>query len=232
MTTTRTDIEELVREAVEEILPVEVLVEVTDEETAAALDDYQQELDLAKRAEYGSETYVTSEILRRMMIRRGIMFEYSKRWSDQEGAEGRLSLDDVPEESKEGFVEALEEASERAPTGYGELLEGYVALTGGLLDDMSYVTHGDPVAGDDVRVVCEHDDRQFEAVLETEDRRADVDGLGELLNRVVAETTDADRRFCWTDVDLAYTVGVWFVEDVPCQMLDAYYAGALNSAMT
>lgn len=232
MTDTRAEIQERALATVDDTFPVEMLTDATDEEIEAALDDYQRELNLEKRAEYASRMYVTSEILRRVMVERGIMFEYSKRWPDTEDVDDRLSLDNVAEEAKKDFVAAIEEAEEQAPIGYAELVEGYVALTGGLLDDMSYVTHGDPVAGEDVRVVCEHDDRQFEAVLETADRRADVDGLGELLNRVVAETTDADRRFCWTDVDLAYTVGVWFVEDVPCQMLDAYYAGALNSAMT
>lgn len=98
-----------------------------------------------------------------------------------------------------------------------------------MLDDFSYLTQGDPVAGDAVQIRCEHDGRKFEDTIGPSDHDIDVDAVISLLNQVVDETTEANRRFVSGTVSRSANVGVFFLDRVPRRQVPAYFQAAKAS---
>lgn len=207
-------------------VPSAVLSDLTEDELDAAIDALGAER-LEFVDEHGGELYATSEVFRHVMKHRGVMVEHSQTWPDPRDVEEKFGP--LSEETRERAEAAFGDAMEMGPSGYGELLDAYRTLTDGELADLTYLNEGDPVEGEDVRLVVEHADRRFETTLPTTDREVDVGGLVELLNEVLDATVDTDERFGWSNVHGEHTVGVWFERDIPCQMLDTYYQGALYS---
>lgn len=112
---------------------------------------------------------------------------------------------------------------------YGELLEEYAAITGGVLDGLGYQVHGDWSVGEDARVVVELDGEHVENELSYAGDWMDVDGFLRLLNRLIRDATDEPRRFDLFDVDTGQVANVVFARPEEAEALQTYFEEALEA---
>lgn len=188
---------------------------VADDEIETVIDEHEADYALADRYETFGETYVAAQLIFRVFERKGVALRHDEEWVGADrGLVELAERADIDEEDREVLSDVEANAERWAPEDYDELLADYVALTDGLLDDLSWDVEGDRRADDTVQVGCERDGHQFETELDAEGSEIDVDGLIELLNRVVAETTDDDRRFALIPTWMSTNAHVFFVDDV------------------
>lgn len=190
-----------------------------DDEIAAAIDAYADEVALEERFEGLGETYLAADIMIRLLERRGIVLRHASEWAG-EGAD--LGAVDGPGGDVRENLEDLQAAGDRyAPASYDELLGRYIGLAGDVLEGTEYEVEG---TDDTVRVVCERDGRQFEATADA--GTVDVAPVLSLLNRVVEETTLDDHRFVRIDPLVGSDVDVFFVEERAVYTLENYFTYA------
>lgn len=200
---------------------------VEDAEIEAVLAQHEAEFDLPERYETYGETYIAAQLIFQVFERHGIALRHAEKWADADRTlENLANRLDLNEETRDQLSAVDETIRQNAPAGYDELLEAYGNLTDGLLNDLSWMIEGDRHGNGSVRVICELDGQRFERGLDAGET-VDVDGLVELLNHVVAETTDDDRRFTPIPTWISTDAHIFFVEDV--QMFENYFSFARAS---
>lgn len=205
--------------------------EPTDEEIAAVMDAYEADgPSLAEQYDDLGESFVAAELALLFFERRGVLVNHDSKWFDAErAAEDLAEWEQLDEEAHRQLLEMTADASQDAPENYDELLGRYVGLTDGLLDDLAWEVAGDH-SDDEVAVRCERVGEEFEATLDG-GNEVDVEGLVGLLNRVVAETTDSNRRF--TELDgWVNRVYVFFIVEAYTDPLEDYFSQAVASFQT
>lgn len=198
----------------------------TDEEVDAVLDVYEEGgAPLSERYEDFGKSFVAAVILS-FFERRDAVVTHGPRWADAERAADVLAeREGLDEETRRQPREMAEDATRRAPADYDELLGRYVGLTDGLLDDLSWDVAGDH-SDDEVVVRCGRAGTEIEATLDDGDE-VDVHGLVDLLNRVVAETTESNDRF--TELDSwPGDVYVSFIYENYTDPLENYFSYAVG----
>lgn len=112
---------------------------------------------------------------------------------------------------------------------YGELLEEYAGLTDGALHNMTYEIHGDWDQNEDALIVVELNGERVENTMRYAGDWMDLDSFVRLLNRLLRDATDEERRLSILPVGAGQAAHIAFVRPDQADRLKEYFQEALDS---
>lgn len=191
-----------IRDDLQSLTALDLLNDMAEEELQKAIKEFETEwFTLEERVELVGPNRTVADVVFFVLEKKGVAFSYDS-------------------ERIWGYGDEL---------SYPYLIQEYVQLADGYLDELEYEITGDWDAGEDARIVAELGDRQFEGTLDYLGDWTDTDSLIDLFNRIVAKT-EADRRFSFIQVDDQGQIHyVFFIDPDIEEDIAEYFESATSS---
>ena len=175
------------------------IIEAIDHSLAEGLlEQYEEGLQMDKRAEVFGVTYIVAELLLSYFEHEGVAVTHHETVPAGRDLSDMVNTEALSDDEA-ALVESYTERRSEEPRTYAELFDLYVPLADGLLTDLDYRTSErtdhESAADEEVRALLERGGQSFGTTLHTTGRELDIESVLSVLNRVLEDTTTDDRRF-------------------------------------